>query len=124
MFLSILGGFVISKFIRKWNFSLILAVLLGSLIGYLGALGVYGVVYPFYIARVMDILWIDEVVLYSVFFIVPQIKIFLFEGAWLSSEMPLNPVVVILLVISSIVSVLIGQVAGRKWFWKIRILEE
>jgi hypothetical protein len=124
MFLSILGGFVISKFIRKWNFSLILAILLGSLIGYLGALGVYGVVYPFYIARVMDVLWIDEVVLYSVFFIVPQIKIFLFEGAWLSSEMPLNPVVVVLLVISSIVSVLIGQVAGRKWLWRIRILDE
>ncbi len=124
MFLSILGGFVISKFIRKWNFSLILAILLGFLIGYLGALGVYGVVYPFYIARVMDVLWIDEVVLYSVFFIVPQIKIFLFEGAWLSSEMPLNPVVVVLLVISSIVSVLIGQVAGRKWLWRIRILDE
>ncbi len=123
MFLSILGGFVISKFTRKWNFPLILAVLLGSLIGYLGALGVYGVSYPFYIAKDLNIIWIPEETLYSVFFILPQIRIYSFPSAWISSEMPVNPVVVVLLVISSIVSVIIGQVAARRWVWKIKIID-
>ncbi len=94
------------------------------MIGFLGALGVFGVSYPFYIAKELDIIWIPEETLYSIFFILPQIRIYSFPSAWISSEMPLNPVVVVLLVISSIVSVIIGQVAARRWFWRIKILEE
>jgi len=122
-FLSFLCGIVISKFVKKKHISFLAAIVIGTLIGFLGAFGVFGVVYPFFIAIDTAIFWYDEVTLFGLFLMIPQIKIYSFESGWLSASIPLIPIVVVILAITSIVSVLIGQLAGRRWFGRIKILE-
>ena len=122
-FLSFLCGIVISKFVKKKHISFLAAIVIGTLIGILGAFGVFGVVYPFFIAVDTDAFWYDEVTPFGLFFMIPQIKIYSFVSGWLSASIPLIPIVAVILVITSIASVLIGQLAERRWFGRIKILE-
>jgi len=115
MIVSILCGIVISKFVRERNITFLAAIVIGTLIGFLGAIGVFGMVYPFYIAVDTDVVHIPELVPFGVYFIIPQIKIFSFSSAWLSSVMPLVPLLAILFVITSIVSVFVGYTIERRW---------
>jgi hypothetical protein len=123
MFLSILCGLVASKFVRKWYNSLILALGLGILIGYLAILYTDLLVYPFFIAITPDIVSIPEVSPLSVFFITKQIEIYRFSLYMYNSLMQV-PMVIIIYVTSSFGSVILGQVIGRKLLGRIKIIEE
>jgi uncharacterized membrane protein (DUF373 family) len=120
MFLSFVCGIIISKFVKDRSMSFLAAIAIGALIGILGAFGVFGVTYPFYIAADPDIISIPEVVPFGVYFVARQIKIYSFSSGWLSSS-PFIPLLAIVFIIASIVSVLIGQLAGNKWFLKSNI---
>ena len=98
-----------------------IAVLIGTIIGFLGAIGIFGVVYPFYIA-LDPVVSIPEVVPFAVFFIVPQIKVYTFSG-WFSSAIPLLPLVIVLFVTTSIIGAIAGEYTGRRWFWRNKYLE-
>ena len=113
MFLSFLCGIVISRLVRNKYILPLVAIGIGTLIGFLGAIGVLGVVYPFFIAESG---FAYEMADFTLSFMTPQIRIYSFSSEWMSTAMPLMPIVVAILVITSVVSVLVGQLAGRRWF--------
>lgn len=123
MLVSVVCGIIISKVVRDRNFSFLAALVIGTSIGFLGAIGIFGLVYPFYIAVNSDVVTIPEVVPYAVYFLIPQIKIYSFTSDWGSFSIPLLPIVAFIFVIISIVSVLFGQIVGRKWFWRDNVPE-
>ncbi len=113
MFLSFFCGIVISRFVRSKYILSLVAIVTGTLIGFLGAFGILGVVYPFYIAQ-SPLLY--EMADFSLFFMTQQIRIYSFTSEMGSTVMPIMPIVVVILVTTSVVSVLIGQLAGRRLF--------
>jgi hypothetical protein len=123
MILSFVCGVVISKYVKAWRISILIAVLVGTFIGVLGAIGVFGVAYPFYIAVDPDVVSVPEIVPFAVFFFVPQIKVYTFSSGWLSGAVPLVPLVIALFVTTSIIIVIFGDYAGKRWFWKNKFLE-
>ncbi|MHA1390221.1 MAG: hypothetical protein ACTSWA_13845 [Candidatus Thorarchaeota archaeon] len=116
MFLSFLMGIVISRLVRNKYILPLVAIVIGTLIGFLGAFGVFGMAYPFSIALDYEVPWYDNIMPFVLYFLTPQIRIYSFQSEWGSIAMPLMPIVVAILVITSVVSVLVGQLAGRRWF--------
>ena len=100
-----------------------IAVLIGTIIGFLGAIGIFGVVYPFYIGVDPDTVSIPELTPLAVFFMIPHIKVYTFSSGWLSSAIPLIPLVMALFVTTSIIAVMVGQYTGKRWFWKNKYSE-
>ena len=117
MLFSAVCGIVISKFVRNRTISLLTAIVIGTMIGLLGAVGIFGIVYPFYVAVDSSVATIPEVRPFAVFFILSQFIVYRFQS-WqiFSSAIPLDPVVVILFVATSVVGVIIGQASGLRWF--------
>ena len=117
MLFSAVCGIVISKFVRDRTISLLTAIVIGTMIGLLGAVGIFGIVYPFYVAVDSSVATIPEVIPFAVFFIRSQFIVYRFQS-WqiFSSAIPLDPVVVILFVATSVVGVIIGQASGLRWF--------
>ena len=112
MFLSLLCGIVISRIVRNKYTQPLVSIVIGTLIGFLGAIGVLGVVYPFFIAESG---FAYEIADFTLSFMTPQIRIYSFSSEWMSTAMPLMPIVVTILVITSVVSVLGGQLVGCRW---------
>ncbi|TFH04489.1 MAG: hypothetical protein E4H14_14630, partial [Candidatus Thorarchaeota archaeon] len=108
MFLSLLCGIVISRIVRNKYIQPLVSIVIGTLIGILGAIGVFGVVYPFSIALDYAVPWYDNIMPFVLYFLTPQIRIYSFQSEWGSIAMPLMPIVVAILVITSVVSVLVG----------------
>ena len=117
MLFSAVCGIVISKFVRDRTISLLTAIVIGTMIGLLGTIGIFGIVYPFYVAVDSSVATIPEVRPFAVFFILSQFIVYRFQS-WqiFSSAIPLDPVVVILFVATSVVGVIIGQASGLRWF--------
>ena len=115
MLFSAVCGIVISKFVRDRTISILTAIVIGTMIGLLGAVGIFGIVYPFYIAVDSSVATIPEVRPFAVFFILSQFIVYRFQSWQLSFAIPLDPVVVILFVATSVVGVIIGQASGLRW---------
>ncbi len=111
--MSFFCGIVISRFVSNKYILSLAAIVTGTLIGFLGAFGVFGVVYPFFIAESP---LVYEMADFTLYFLTQQIRIYSFQSEWGSTVMPLMPIVVAILVITSVVSVLIGQLVERRWF--------
>ncbi len=118
MFLSLLCGIVISRIVRNKYTQPLVSIVIGTLIGILGAIGVFGVAYPFSIALDYAVPWYDNIMPFVLYFLTPQIRIYSFQSEWGSNVMPLMPIVVAILVITSVVNVLVGQLVGSRWFWR------
>jgi len=114
--LSFFCGIVISRFVSNKYILSLAAIVTGTLIGFLGAFGVFGVVYPFSIGLDFGVPWYDDMMAFVLYFLTQQIRIYSFQSEWGSTVMPLMPIVVAILVITSVVSVLIGQLVERRWF--------
>lgn len=114
--MSFFCGIVISRFVSNKYILSLVAIVTGTLIGFLGAFGVFGVAYPFSIGLDHGVPWYDNIMPFLLFFMTQQIRIYSFTSELGSIEMPLMPIVVIILVTTSIVSVLVGQLVGRTWF--------
>ena len=118
--MSFFCGIVISRFVSNKYILSLVAIVIGTLIGFLGAFGVFGMAYPFFITGSP---LVTEVVYFGLFFMIPEIRIYSFTSEWGSIAIPLMPIVIAILVITSVVSVLIGQLVERRWFWKIKIID-
>lgn len=114
--MSFFCGIVISRFVSNKYILSLAAIVTGTLIGFLGAFGVFGIAYPFSIALDYEVPLYDPIMPFVLYFLTPQIRIYSFTSELGSIAMPLMPIVVVILVTTSVVSVLVGQLAGRRWF--------
>jgi hypothetical protein len=118
MFLSIILGYCIFRFVRARLAALATGILIGTLIGVLGALGVFGVGYPFFMAVRNDVVHIPEVLPMAVFFLTSQFYIYDFSVP-MGSSLYSNMIVTSIFVISSLAGIAIGYIIQRilheKW---------
>jgi predicted membrane protein len=118
MFLSILLGYCIFRFVRVRLAAFASGILIGTLIGGLGALGVFGVGYPFFMAVRDDTIHIPEILPMTVFFLTSQFSIYEFSLLMGSSPYT-NAIVTSIFVASSLVGIAIGYIIQRmlreKW---------
>jgi hypothetical protein len=112
MFLSILLGYCIFRFVRVRLAAFATSILIGTLIGGLGALGVFGVGYPFFMAVRDDVIHIPEILPMTVFFLTPQFGVYEFSILMGSSPWQ-NIVVTSIFVTSSLVGIALGHTIHR-----------
>jgi hypothetical protein len=118
MFLSILLGYCTFRFVRVRLAALATGILIGTLIGGLGALGVFGVGYPFFMTARDDIIHIPEILPMTVFFLTSQFSIYDFS-LLMGSQPYSNAIVTSIFVTSSLAGIAIGYIIQRmlheKW---------
>jgi hypothetical protein len=123
MFLSIVFGYCISRFIRKRFIASVIAILIGSLVGVLGALGIFAAAYPFYLAIPSGWVGIPEVTRLVIFFLTPQIEIYRFS-VWMDTSPLQNFISTSIFITSSLAGICLGYFIQWSLHWKFHTAEK